>query len=527
MMAMFCFWGMTADVKAQTYEGTCGDTSNWSFDSDTGILTIKGTGSVTEIEGYSSHIESVKTVIISEGITKLDSFNCFENFKALTSVSLPNSLTHIGDYSFTGCDSLKTITIPKNVTNAQLAFTGCGLTTVIFADGMTKIPASIFNGCEYLENVTIPESVTIIGSSAFENCVALKSVKLPSALTTISDYAFMGCTNLKNITIPKSVTSAQLAFDKAGIESIVFENGMKEIPYSICKGCENLVNITIPESVTAIGFSAFEDCVALKSIKLPSALTTISEYTFMGCTNLKSITIPKSVTSGQLAFDKSGIETIVFENGMTKIPSVMCKGATLLKNVTIPKTVTEIGFSAFEDCTALTSITIPSSVTKIDTSAFDGSGLKLIYGVADSYAETYAKEKGIKFSAISQSAPKKGSIHKITKSNLKVKITKASTNGKGTVSVVGMIKKSSSITIPKTVKIKGYTYKVTEIGKKAFYNQKKLKKVTIKSTTIKKIGTKAFYKIHKKATISVPKSKKSTYKKLIKKSKVVKTVKIK
>lgn len=334
-------------MKAQTYEGTCGDTSNWSFDSDTGILTIKGTGSVTEIEGYSSHIESVKTVIISEGITKLDSFNCFENFKALTSVSLPNSLTHIGDYSFTGCDSLKTITIPKNVTNAQLAFTGCGLTTVIFADGMTKIP------------------------------------------------------------------------------------------------------------------------------------------------------------------------------------SAMCKGATLLKNVTIPKTVTEIGFSAFEDCTALTSITIPSSVTKIDTSAFDGSGLKLIYGVADSYAETYAKEKGIKFSAISQSAPKKGSIHKITKSNLKVKITKASTNGKGTVSVVGMIKKSSSITIPKTVKIKGYTYKVTEIGKKAFYNQKKLKKVTIKSTTIKKIGTKAFYKIHKKATISVPKSKKSTYKKLIKKSKVVKTVKIK
>ena len=347
IMTMFCFWGVATNVNAQTYDGSCGETSTWLYDSETATLTIEGTGSVTEIEGYSIHKELVENVIISEGITKLESSNCFENFKDLTSVNLPDSLTYIGDYSFAGCDSLKAITIPKSVTYGHLAFSGSGLSSVTFAEGMTEIPEVICKGCSYLENITIPESVTVIASSAFEDCIALTSITL--------------------------------------LESIKF----------------------------------------------------------------------------------------------------------------------------------------------IESDVFEGSGLQLIYGFADSYAETYAEEKGIKFSAIKQSVPKKGSTHKLTKSNLKVKITNASTNGKGTVSVVGMIKKSSSITIPKTVKIQGYTYKVTEIGKKAFYNQSKLKKVTIKSTTIKKIGTKAFYKIHKKATISVPKSKKSKYKKMIQKSKIAKTVKIK
>lgn len=110
--------------------------------------------------------------------------------------------------------------------------------------------------------------------------------------------------------------------------------------------------------------------------------------------------------------------------------------------------------------------------------------------------------------------PKKGT--NITKGVLKYSIT-SSTKKLKTVSVKMLTnKKKSSITIPKTITINGYTYKVTEIGKKAFYNAKKLKSVTISSTTIKKIGTGAFKNVHKKITVKVPASKLKLYKKLLK-----------
>ena len=97
-----------------------------------------------------------------------------------------------------------------------------------------------------------------------------------------------------------------------------------------------------------------------------------------------------------------------------------------------------------------------------------------------------------------------------------------------TVSVKGLIKKNvKSVTVPKTVKFEGKTYKVTSIGKKAFAGAKKLKKITVKSVTIKSIGKKAFYKVNSAVKIKVPAKKLKTYKKLIVKSGFGKTSNIK
>lgn len=140
---------------------------------------------------------------------------------------------------------------------------------------------------------------------------------------------------------------------------------------------------------------------------------------------------------------------------------------------------------------------------------------------------------------------KKNAVYKI--GNYKYKITNASINGKGTVSVVGtksasISKKLKKIKIPKTVKIKRITFKVTSVGKNAFknckkvtsaviganvtsigscafYNCKKLKTITIQGKKLKKVGKKSFKKISKKARIKVPKAKQKAYKKLVKKIK--------
>ncbi len=122
---------------------------------------------------------------------------------------------------------------------------------------------------------------------------------------------------------------------------------------------------------------------------------------------------------------------------------------------------------------------------------------------------------------------KKGVTYK--SGNLKYKLVKKGFDGTGTVMVTGMVKQKSSVTIPKTVKIKGQTYKVVKINSKSFYKKSKLKKITIQSTTITSIGKNAFKGINKKAVIKVPKSKYSKYKKMLtsKTGFVKKTMKIK
>ncbi|MBR3974411.1 MAG: leucine-rich repeat protein, partial [Clostridia bacterium] len=104
----------------------------------------------------------------------------FVNCTSLTSITIPNSVTSIGDYAFWKCTSLTSITIPNSV---------------------TSIGRSAFKGCTSLTSITIPNSVTSIGSSAFEGCTSLTSITIPNSVTSIGYHAFAGCTSLTSITI--------------------------------------------------------------------------------------------------------------------------------------------------------------------------------------------------------------------------------------------------------------------------------------------------------------------------------------
>ena len=223
----------------------------------------------------------------------------------------------IGDYAFSGCSRLTSLTIPSSVTEIdESAFEGCsGLTSLTIPSSVTWIGRSAFEGCSGLTSLTIPSSVTSISKSAFDGCSGLTSLTLPSSVTRISESAFEGCSGLTSLTIPSSVTW---------------------IGRSAFKGCSGLTSLTIPSSVTSIGKSAFDGCSGLTSLTLPSSVTRISESAFEGCNGLTSLTLPSSVT--------------------------------------------EIGGYAFKGCSRLTSLTLPSSVTWISESAFDGcSGLTSIY----------------------------------------------------------------------------------------------------------------------------------------------------
>ena len=304
-------------------------------------VTYNGTNySVTSIGEYTfSYCCSLTSVTIGNSVTSIGE-NAFRQCSSLTSVTIGNSVTSIGNSAFSGCSSLTSITIPNSVTSiGNSAFSGCdNIKTMVVRSGNTVYDSQ--NNCNAIietatntliagcQNTIIPSSVTSIGYAAFSNCSSLTSITIPNSVTSIGEHAFYDCSSLTSITIPNSVTS---------------------IGYNAFSYCSSLTSITIPNSVTSIGDRAFYKCSSLTSITIPNSVTSIGDNAFSGCSSLTSITIPNSVTS---------IGNSVFYH---------CSSLT---SITIPNSVTSIGKYAFLECSSLTSITIPNGVTSIGNRAF-------------------------------------------------------------------------------------------------------------------------------------------------------------
>ena len=207
----------------------------------------------------------------------------FRNQK-LTSYVIPASVTRIGEFAFSRCESLTKVVIPDSVTNiGKRAFANCcSLTEVVIPNSVTNIGKGAFHKCESLTEVVIPNSVTSIGDRTFCGCSSLTEVVIPDSVTNIGKGAFAICSSLTEVVIPNSVTSiGGFAFHK----------------------CESLTEVVISDSVTSIGDHAFSLCRSLTEVVIPDSVTSIGDGAFSSCESLRSVVIPDSVTSiGDWAF---------------------------------------------------------------------------------------------------------------------------------------------------------------------------------------------------------------------------------
>ena len=286
--------------------------------------------------------------------------------------TVKNGTKLIANYAFSSCESLTDITIPDSVTSiGEGAFYYCtGLTSITIANSVKSIGESAFEYCTKLTDIKIPNSVTDIADKTFKECTALTKLTIPNGVKSIGKYSFYGCSDLISVTIPDSVTS---------------------IEYWAFKDCTGLKSVTIPNGVTSIGEAAFSGCTALTGITIPNSVTNISAYAFTNCSSLASITIPDGVISiGTYAFGE-------------------CSGLT---SVTIPNSVTTFGTHVFVDCSNLSSVTIPKTVTKIGRYTFgyyttDDFGIfKIpnfkIYCYAGTAGEQYAKDNGFEYEILKE-----------------------------------------------------------------------------------------------------------------------------
>ena len=369
--------------------GWCGDNVTYELNKKTGLLTIRGTGPMTEYAGTDlinpfSDNQDIKKIIVEDGVTTI-SKRAFQGCEKVTEVTLPDSVTEIGEQAFAYCIELERITLPQNI---------------------TSIKKETFAYCIALQEIDIPESVSVVGDSAFIECVKVSYLAISENLTSIGQYAFACCADLTSISIDPdnpiydSRNNCNAIIETAsdtlitGCSGTVIPNTVKAIgdyafagPYEYYGYCyemygglpENakLTSINIPANVKEIGEGAFGACIGLTDITLHDGLQTIGGYAFQYCIALKTITIPDSVTKlGACVFDYcQALKSVSLPSGITEIKNSTFYGCSVLVKLVIPEGVNNIGSSAFRECTSLTEIDLPASLTYLHPDAFIDSGI--------------------------------------------------------------------------------------------------------------------------------------------------------
>ena len=382
------------NVSANTIvsSGTCGEKATYTLD-DGGVLSISGQGTVNVYLNDEILEQSVRTVIINDGIEEIG-YNAFHSFPNIIYVNISDSVKSINECAFAGCSALENIIIPDNVETIQRwAFSGCKKLKEVEILGNPDIWYQAFSGCDNIEEVTLSESCSMmrlfldsenvnvklidgiseISAEKFEFCKWIGSIEIPSSVKKIGNNAFNDST-LSRITLSENITdigSGAFAYCTE-LEDILIPDSITSINSGTFAGCSNLTKIKIPENVQSIGTGAFRECKNLKEINIPENVQSIGERAFSECCNLEEIKIPKNVSNiGESAFEMcSKLKSVFLPDGITCINARTFDSCKNITNINIPSTVTEIGKYAFASCVKLTTLKIPSKVTSIGDGAF-------------------------------------------------------------------------------------------------------------------------------------------------------------
>ena len=360
------------------------------------------------------------TEFVIEGATdgtsqlkEIDS-HAFLNCKKLASITLPNTVTYLGDDDpnsieggvFEGCESLTSFTFPSSYASRNLpsfTFKNCTNLATINWNGYNpkRLNSCAFQDCDKITWSQVPQSVEELGDECFYHCAALTSVDL-SKIKKMDTGVFWG-TPLTSVEWPAAVT---------------------EIPARTFFSCGQLTTIKgisgqlgAWDNITKIGEDAFNECKALTTIKLPNSLKTLDKQAFRSCWNLKNVEYSNQLeTIGEGAFQDNlfGFEKFYFKGSVKNVGSYAFANGKLtcvhlkgdmtmgdyvfqndksLKYVEFPATssatqpLTKVTEGMFQNCTSLPFITLPTTVTEIKTKAFDGcSSLKYVNILAASPA---------------------------------------------------------------------------------------------------------------------------------------------
>lgn len=358
----------------------------------------------------------------------------------IADLSLPQTITTIGEKAFYGCQKLTEVTIPENVTTIGVnGFYNCRrLTKVnwnaikykgaedlnewfIFSNTITEVsagenvknfPGYIFAGQTNLSSLNFTGSVlSTIGSSAFKGCTNLSELNFPNSLESIGSKAFYGCESLKEITIPENVTSIGTgAFVKCKNLKKITYNARSfgewaddayfddDTPFFDGSNDSDIEEIYLGPSVTEVPYCLFANLGKLKKLELNEGLTRIGHGTFLGCLELEDFKLPTSIKEiGAAAFlycthlTKFQVSRSVFN--LSNLAFGWCSGLEAIK---IESAI--VNSSAFEKCTGLKRVCLNSDELKEKVFA-DCNDIQVIYSLTEfppiTDASAFSKYDGV------------------------------------------------------------------------------------------------------------------------------------
>ena len=306
-----------------------------------GQLEYKVTDDGVIITGSDANISgdfSVPASIAGHAVIAINS-KAFYDRDQLTSISIPKSITKIGDSAFSNCDNLEEISVSKD--NAKYSSDEQGvlynkkktliqqvpgkLTAYTFPTSVTAIANYAFMGSD-LETITIPKKVDSLGVAVFANCASLSAIHVekdnraycsdeqgilynksqnlllqapgklssctsPDKVNTIGVYSFSFMQNMEALTIPANVTAINAgAFgDCVGLKTLTIEPGLQTVHGDAFYGCTGLTELNLPDTVQTIGNYAFGECTALTQVILGKGVKTVGEQAFVSCTGLNTL----------------------------------------------------------------------------------------------------------------------------------------------------------------------------------------------------------------------------------------------
>ena len=357
--------GLTGVIFPDTVEYISG------FENCQNLTRVRWSAGLKKIKLGAFDGTALETLVLPEGVEILE--NAFKNCTELKSVSLPSTLTKIGNSygvpPFSGCHSLESIEITEG-------------NEVYASDGnciMRKADNTLVLG---LKASKIPSYTEHIGSHAFRDSGA-ESIALPEGVTSIGDYAFDDNDRLKEITLPQSLTSiGWYAFsDCFALGKIAIPDGVTELPYGLFAWCTELKEVALGAKTEKIDTSVFRLCGKLERITISESnahfksaadgrflLNKTGDTLVLGC---QDGAIPDGVKKiGERAFEgRTGLKEIDF-NEVEEIGEyafVMCAGLDRLK---LTSAVRIIGEGAFQSCIGLSTVRIPDGVQSIGSAAF-------------------------------------------------------------------------------------------------------------------------------------------------------------
>lgn len=333
--------------------------------------------------------------------------------EGMTSITIPASVSTIGDAAFYGCTSLKAVTIENGVkTIGTMAFAGCPLRSVTIPKSVTKICFGAFDMCDKLKTVKLYSGLKTIEEYAFEN-TAIESVTIPDTVSVIGDYAFANCSKLSKITVSsankKFSSKNGVLYNKNKTSLLCYPAALTATSFSVPSTVETIGNaafagnkkietVKFSKNTRTIGESAFESCTRLKALKNTDNILYVYDSSimdskwfnaqpkgfvylgksFIGIKGetaayseiaLKSDTV--SIAPYALAsFDEGEKHTVKLNKKLRVIGEGAFNDNDTFSEIVIPSSVKEIGAFAFSDCNGIKTLTVPKNVTKIGMAAF-------------------------------------------------------------------------------------------------------------------------------------------------------------